>query len=344
LKLFMNADHGFSMENKIIVQLNGTSAETLKNELLKSGNVESVSAVSHIPAAGVHYGAFFKRSLDEKDWANINYFSVDEDYLKSIDVSMVAGRFFTAGDPSKKNFIVLNEEAVKAFHFNSGADALGQEIIRQEDSSRLQVIGIVKNYNHEMLMQKMKAMALLYNPSQFNLLQVKYSGSYSRAGEVVDAAWVKVNPAVKADYKDFAAEVHKLYNILFGDLVNVLGVIASLAIVISCLGLLGMATYTTETRIKEISIRKVLGSTDGALIYLLSKGFIAILLMAIIIAVPAAYFINNLWLEKLAYHVTVSVPMILSGVFILILFGALTVGSQTWRAAFVKPVENLKGE
>jgi putative ABC transport system permease protein len=146
------------------------------------------------------------------------------------------------------------------------------------------------------------------------------------------------------DYKDFAGEVHKLYDILFGDLVNVLGVISSLAILISCLGLLGMATYSTETRIKEISIRKVLGSNNGSLVYLLSKGFFGILLIAIVIGVPVAFMLNNLWLEKLAYHVSVDAWVILPGVLILIIFGVLTIGSQTWRATVVNPVDNLRGE
>ena len=104
-----------------------------------------------------------------------------------------------------------------------------------------------------------------------------------------------------------------------------------------------MATYNTETRIKEISIRKVLGS-NGSLVFLLSKGFFVILLIAIVIAVPAAYFLNNLWLEKLAYHVSINFPMIFVGVLILLIFGALTIGSQTWRATYVKAMENLKGE
>jgi len=121
-------------------------------------------------------------------------------------------------------------------------------------------------------------------------------------------------------------------------------VIAILAILISCLGLLGMATYTTETRIREISIRKVLGSSNSALVYLLSKGFFSILLISILIAVPAAYFINNLWLEQLAYHVSVDAITILIGVLALILIGTLTIGSQTWRAAFINPVDNLKSE
>jgi putative ABC transport system permease protein len=105
-----------------------------------------------------------------------------------------------------------------------------------------------------------------------------------------------------------------------------------------------MATYATETRVKEISIRKVLGSSDGSLVYLLSKGFVVVLLIAILIAVPAAYFLNNLWLEQLAYHVSVDVPVIGLGIAVLILFGTLTIGSQTYRAVFIKPVDNLKNE
>ena len=125
---------------------------------------------------------------------------------------------------------------------------------------------------------------------------------------------------------------------------SILSVIAFLAILISCLGLLGMATYATETRIKEISIRKVLGSSNASLIYLLSKGFVSILLVSILIAVPAAYFINNLWLEQIAYHVSVDALTIFSGVLALVVFGIVTIGSQTWRAAYINPVDNLKSE
>jgi len=345
LQLFLRADHGFNMSNKVIVQLNDTSPATLKAELLKFSNIENVTAASHLPAAGMTYGEGFKRSLDEKDWSTISYFSVDEDYLKNLDLSLVAGRFFEpAAGESNKNFIVLNEKAVASFHFESPAEAVGQEVIVQRDSSKLQIIGIVKDYNHQLLMQEMDAMALIYNPEEYHLLQVEYNGTYAQAGETVEAAWSKVNPMLKVDYKDFYEEVHKIYDIFFGDLVSVLSVVSFLAILISCLGLLGMATYTTESRMKEISIRKVLGSSDGSLVYLLSKGFFGVLLIAIVLAVPAAYFINNLWLEKLAYHVTVDLSVIVLGVVILIFFGTITIGSQTWRATFIKPVENLKSE
>ena len=343
LQLFLKSDHGFSMERNIVVNLGNSSPIALKNELIKYKNIESISIASHVPAAGTSYGEDYKRSLQDKDWTNLYYFSSDEDYLKNLSIPLVAGKYFDASaGESNKNFIVLNEMAVSKFNFTSPLEAIGQEIVMQKDSSRKQIIGVVKDYNHQMLMEKMDPMALVYNPEEYKILQVKYLGTYDEAGKNIETAWAKINPALQVDYKDFYGEVHKIYDIFFGDLVSILSVISILAITISCLGLLGMATYATETRIKEISIRKVLGSSNASLIYLLSKGFVVILMIAIVIAVPAAYFINNLWLEQLAYHVNVDVKTIVIGVFMLIIFGTLTIGSQTWRATYIKPVDNLK--
>jgi len=153
-----------------------------------------------------------------------------------------------------------------------------------------------------------------------------------------------VNPDLKIDYTEVKSEINKFYEVVFGDLVTVLGFVSTLAILISCLGLLGMATYATETRAKEISIRKVLGSTDGALVLLLSRGFLSILGLAVLIGVPLAYVVNNLWLEYIAYRTAMGVGTISLGVLLLVFFGALTIGSQTWRAVFINPVDNLKGE
>jgi putative ABC transport system permease protein len=345
LQLFLKADHGFNMEKKILLRLHNTSATTLKTELEKYSDIESVSAVSHVPASGTTYGDGFKKSLAEKDWTNLNYFAVDEDYLKNIDVNLVAGRYFRKEDgESNKNFIVINELAVKSLNYKSPIDALGEEIIYQPDSTKKQIIGVVKDYTHQLMVDKIQPMALMYNPAEIAILQIQYTGNYNDASKTVEKAWAAVNPSLKIDYKDFKGEILWFYDMIFGDLVNILGVVAFLAIVISCLGLLGMATYTTETRVKEISIRKILGSSNGSLVYLLSKGFLTILGIAIVIAVPAAYFINNLWLELIAFHITINAGMILLGVLVLIVFGVITIGSQTWRAAFINPVDNLKSE
>ncbi|MCD9017129.1 ABC transporter permease [Parachryseolinea silvisoli] len=344
LQLFLKADHGFSMEKKIVVGLSNTNYVALKTELLKYNNIENVSAVSHVPAAGISRSTSYKQSVDEKEWTELYYFSTDEDYLKNMNLHLVAGEFFPAEQLANNNYIVLNEMAVNAFHFSSAASAIGQQIILQDDSTRKQIIGVVEDYNHQMLFDKMKPMALTASEEEYTVLQVQYTGAYSEAGKSIEKAWATINPTLKIDYKDFNDEVHKIYDVFFGDLVSILSVIAFLAITISCLGLLGMATYATETRIKEISIRKVLGSSDGALLYLLSKGFGSMLLIAIVIAVPTAWFINNLWLEQLAYHVSVGMLTIAMSIFTLIVFGIVTIGSQAWRALYVKPVDNLRGE
>jgi putative ABC transport system permease protein len=343
LKLFMNKAHGFNMENNIVVALNSTKPETLKNELLKYNNIVAVSGASHVPAAGVSNSNGFKKSLDEKDWTNFGQFRVDEDYLKNMDLKLLAGRFFQTEDKDKQ-YIVINEAGVEKMFYESSLDAIGKELIFEHDSSKRTIIGVVADYNHRDLTRDISPMALNYTPGNFNILQVSYAGKYEDAAKALEKAWATVNPGLKIDYKEVESEIKQFYEIVFGDVVRVLGFISFLAILISCLGLLGMATYATETRIKEISIRKVLGSSSGALVLLLSKGFLTMLGLAVLIGVPAAFFINNLWLKLMAYHTSVNLPVIAMGVGVLLLFGALTIGSQTIRATFVKPVDNLKSE
>jgi putative ABC transport system permease protein len=345
LNLFLNKDYGFNMKENISIRLNKTSPTALKNELLRQSNIKSVSASSHIPAAGTSYSNGFKKDLSENDWTNLTYFLVDEDYLQNMKLKLVAGTFFLPGnDDLNKNRIVINEEAVKAFHFSSPAEALGEEIIYQQDSSKKVIIGVVKDYNHNALMSKVDNLGLMYNPSEFNLLQVRYSGTREESVKSIEKAWNSVNPGLKADFKDVEEEIKFFYNTIFGDIVNVVGVIAVLAIMISCLGLLGMATYTIETRMKEVSIRKVLGSSDQAVVLLLSKSFITLLLISVLIGVPLAWLLNNLWLQLMAYQTEMNFGVISIGVGILVLLGGITIGSQTIRAAFSNPIDTLKSE
>jgi putative ABC transport system permease protein len=313
--------------------------------MLRYSNIQTVTAASHIAASGPSNITGFKRSPDENDWTILSHFMVDEDYLKNMELKLVAGNFFMAEqEASNKDHIVINEEAVKKLQYRSPADAVGEEVISQSDSTRKTIIGVVVNYNHRALLQTISPLALMYNPGQFNLLQVRYSGSYENAVESIDKAWATIDPGLKVDYNEMKSEINLFYEIVFGDLIKILGAVSCMAILISCLGLLGMATYTTETRMKEIAIRKVLGSDGRSLVLLLSKGFLGVLVCAIALGVPAAYVVNNLWLELIAYRTTVGPFIIVRGIMILLLFGVLTIVSQTLTAAFVNPVRNLKSE
>ena len=345
LSLFLKADHGFDMSSNIVVRLGETKPDALKAKLLQHSHIVSASASSHVPAAGRTHSTGLKRSLEEKDWTEVSHYAVDEDYLENLTIPLIAGRYFIAGaGDSNRDFIVINEASVKYLHFSSPADALGEVVILQDDSTKKEIIGVIKDYNHQVLFAEIGPLAHLYNPEELNILQVKYNGNQEDAIATLEAAWKEVNPSLRVDYKIFEDEIKGFYNLVFGDVVNIVGVISVLAIIISCLGLLGMVTYTTEIRMKEISIRKILGAGHGALVYLLSKGFLRILLLSVLIAVPVAYYLNNLWLEHIAYRTTFDMVVIAIGVGILVLFAAITIGSQTLRAATVNPVDNLKNE
>ncbi|HEY0651622.1 MAG TPA: ABC transporter permease [Chryseosolibacter sp.] len=345
MQLFTNKDYGFTMENNISIRLNNTSAQSLKTELLKYTNVKNVAAASHIPASGVTYGNGFKKALEDKEWTTLDYYVVDEDYATNMEVEIISGRTFLHDHGAgNKNFVVINEQAVRALNFRSATEALGQQLVYRQDSTKKEIIGVVKDYNHNSLWSKVEPMAWLYNPTEIGLLQVRYEGTHEEASRSIEKAWAKVNPGLKSDYKEVEEEIKFFYNTVFGDIINILGFIAGLAIMISCLGLLGMATYSIETRMKEVSIRKVLGSTDQGLVLLLSKGFFKLLVIAVVIGVPLAWFVNNLWLELIAYHIQISFGIIAGGVSILLALGVVTIGSQTIRAAFANPAENLKNE
>ena len=344
LNLFLHNDNGFVVANKVIIHKGDTSLEVLKSELEKQPNIVSVSASSHVPMAGMVRGTDMQKPGTDT-WSNLSYFAVDEDYLDNMGLKLVAGEFFqeNAGT-SNANFIVLNEEAVKAYELGSPAEAIGQHLIIRSDSSEKRIIGVVKNYYHELFTDKLSPMGLMYLPEEYSLLQISYSGDLQNATSTVGKVWTGINPGLKADVKEFKAEMGVLYEIVFGTMVKVLGFIATLAIIISCLGLLGMATYTIQTRKKEIAVRKILGSSNKSLVLILSKGYLKIIIIAIALAIPAAYFINTLWLENLVLHVTVDVLTISLGVLILGVLGIITIGSQTLQAVYLNPVENLKDE
>jgi putative ABC transport system permease protein len=345
LNLFTHQEHGFNMQRNVMIRLNSTAYQPLKNELQKYNNITSVSAASHVPAAGTSYGCAIKRKMEDPESVDAGYFLVDEDYVANMDLKLLAGEFFQAAKGSSNNsFAVINEAAVKKMGFQSNQDAIGEPIVFMNDSTSKTIVGVVSNYNHRDLTRAISPVMLLYQPEAFNVVQVAYLGTYNNASKSIEKAWATVNPGVKIDYTEVASEINKFYDIVFGDLVKVLGFISFLAIFISCLGLLGMATYATETRVKEISIRKVLGSSGASLVLLLSRGFATMLGLAILIGVPLSYFVNNLWLETIAYHTSVGLGTIGIGVLVLIIFGVITVGSQTLRATLVNPVDNLKSE
>lgn len=148
LELFRVKDHGFSMSDNIVIRLNDTPADALKTELLKYPNIKNAAAASHVPASGTTYGNGFKKSLEDREWTSVNYFVSDEDYLKNLDVALVAGEAFKAeAGKANSNSVIINEEAVRSFQYASPFDAIGEELIYQPDSSRKTIVGVLRYFS-----------------------------------------------------------------------------------------------------------------------------------------------------------------------------------------------------
>lgn len=345
LQLFRGTDHGFNRDNNIVLRLNGTSSESLKAELSRYGNIESVAAASHMPATGESRGGGFSNEATGSDWITLMYFSTDEHYMENLALPLAAGRSFdTTNAAANLNYIILNEEAVKALHYKSNAEAVGEQVLFQEDSTRKTIVGVVRDYNHQVLLSTIRPMALLYIPRDYRIAHVKYTGTEEEAMATIASAWKAVQPDLKLDAAPFADKLAWFYDTTFGDLASIVSAMAILAVFISCMGLMGMATYTTETRVKEVSIRKVLGSGNRQIVALLSAGFIRLIVVAALIGTPLAWLLNNQWLEMLAYRTSVNASVITLSVGMLFVLGAVTIGSQTIRAAFMNPADNLRNE
>jgi putative ABC transport system permease protein len=161
----------------------------------------------------------------------------------------------------------------------------------------------------------------------------------------LEAVWKKLDPIHPLEWKMMEEEIDEAYEQAgFLDVLNIVGYISFLAISLACLGMLGMAMYSTQTRLKEIGVRKVLGASSEQLTFLLSKSFLVLMGIAAIVGIPAGYFLGELFLTQYAYKIEITPLLIFAGIFIVGGLGMLVIASQTWRAASVNPVESLRYE
>lgn len=342
--LLTTSDYGFNTDNVWTLRVKSEEQAQLKAEIEKYSSIENVSAASHLPSTGTTYGETIKRNLADEA-KGVDYFVMDEDYLENLEIELIAGQNFPENLSSKEErFILINEKAVEFYQFESIHAALNETLFLG-DSTEVKILGVVENYHHQPLMMNVGPLVLRYNPEQFNVLQMRYSeGNKERAEQDIITAYQALYPKKVVQLEPLNAEINEFYDILFGDLIKIFGLFSTLAIVIASMGLLGMVTYTIQLKLKEVSIRKVLGATSPHLVMVLSRGFILLLGIGIVIAVPAAYFLNNLWLQHIAVRVSMNVEVLALGIGIILLFGLVTIGSQTLRASLLNPIKFLKDE
>ena len=340
MNFMVTKEYGFNADNNVVIQLYKTPRERLVTELEQYSNLMNVSAAGFTPASGTSSDQIIKKGEEELSF-NVHY--VDENYLDNMNLNLIAGRNFERSGFERK--VILNQKAVDIMGFGSSVDAVGKSLDLRSDSLDVQVIGVVEDYHHETLLSEIKPMMMIYDPSEFNILQVKInSGSYEEAIRNIEEAWAAVNPGLQIEYKLLSDEIAFFADLLFGDMTKIIAFISFLAILISCLGLLGMVIFSMQSRIKEVSIRKVLGATNQVLVYLLSKGFLVLMGISILITVPLAWIVNDAWLSSIAYRVSISWEVMFFSILLVSAMGVVVIGSQTWRTANTNPARVLRDE
>jgi putative ABC transport system permease protein len=342
---YMAFDYGMNTENIVNISLQGVDRDKAATEISQVPGVVSISASDLIPAAGQTNGDEYRRP-GETDYRSANTISADENFIDNLGLKLIAGKQVLPTTDSTMAQVIVNEEMARAFGYEQPSQIIGTVFEGKWSKRQVMVAGVVKDFRFQLLINSDKTGPLLIfnNPSAFNFLNVKVSTSDTRAlTTALEAKWKTLDPLHPMKYRFFNEQLAGTHRAIF-DVVSILGFISFLAIVIACLGLLGMATYMVERRKKEVGIRKVLGAAGWGITLLLSKAFLKMLAVAVLIGAPLSYFISKLWLEILPNRVEFGFGTVALATSVLMILGLITIGSQTIHASRVNPVDTLKEE
>ncbi len=351
LNYIRHKDLGYDREHVLVVhnlwRMGSSEAGTFKNEVKQLSGVENATMSGYLPTFDNNNGtSLFKDPvLDQKRALLTQVWAVDEDYITTLGIQMVQGRNFSKDMPTDSTAIIVNEAAAKMLGW---AKPVGQFLYAPADNmlSRLNkkhIIGVIKNFNFKSLRDNVTPMSLYLDQDRGALSIRLRSDDIPSLLSQIRSKWEAVASREQFDYsfmdEDFDAQYRAEQRV--GGISVTFTV---LAIVIACLGLFGLAAYAAEQRTKEIGIRKVLGANVSALVGLLARDFILLVLIAILLAVPLAWWAMHSWLQGFAYRVGISwwLPALAGGGAALIAF--ITVSFQSIRAALANPIKSLRSE
>jgi ABC-type antimicrobial peptide transport system permease subunit len=279
----------------------------------------------------------------------------DDHFCKMYELHLIAGRFLEASDTNyvaqsvaEKDQImkaVVNEQLIKELEFKSNEDALGERIWIGWNSGNIEIVGVVRDFNTGSLHETIKSTLITPNPKDYEQTGIKIiaNSNLPETLAAIEAAWKTAYPEGIFTYKFLDEQIDSFYK-AEERLFTLFKVFAGLAMFISCLGLWGLATFSAQARTKEIGIRKVLGASVNKIMLLLSKDFLMLVLISLLIATPIAWYGMNEWLQNYAFRTEITWWIFgLSGA-LAILIAVITVSFQAIKAALSNPVESLRSE
>jgi len=351
-----NKNLGFNKEEIMFFPMRGDNMnnnyESFKNQLLTSPKVSSVSIGYGFPGDLVAGDEVLVPENGQTKMHPATQLMVDHDYIKTLGLQMIAGRDFSKEiKTDETEAFIINETAVKELGYGTPENALGKPLmwtvwysVSPDSLKKGKIIGVVKDFHYKSLYDKVTTAVLqIYPPAYWKVaVKMNTAGIENTVAHVKDV-WTKFSPDYPLEYKFLNENFDQMYR-SEDKLRSLLWIFTAIAIFVGCLGLFGLAAYAAQRRIKEIGVRKVLGANVQGIVFLLSKDFLKLVLIALVIASPVAWYFMNKWLEDFAYRINISWWVFALAGLSAILIAVFTVSFQAIKAAVANPVKSLRTE
>ena len=345
-------DLGFNTQNILNIDMQGNKPDALLEELGEVPEVTSLSRSFITTGVGNAWGGYMQYK-DSRDSALVLTNHVDENYLPLHEYKLVAGTNFIERPTTARaaREVIVNEQVLKRFNIaaNDPGKAIGEEITfsnAQGNRRKMTIVGVMKDFHYGKVENLIEPVAFMFwTPQDRAIINAKIQSTDMLATMAkIESVWKKIDRVHPFRAKFYDQEIEDAYSEL-SSMLKIIGLLSFLAISIAAMGLFGMVVFTTETRLKEISIRKVMGASAGNLVFLLSRSFLLLLAISALIALPVTYFFfTNVVLTNFPYHTPVQIAELLVGLLAVLLIAFITIGSQTMKAARSNPAQVLKSE
>ena len=343
LNYLKTSDQGFDQKNVVGLQLNGPMVRkypVLKQSLLENQNIKYVTSTNTAVGEGSGKVIFNVETDQGMSQKGVNFAVIDHDFIETLGIKMLKGREFQQDMPSDTlTGVVVNEAFAKRMNWS---EPVGKKVeLKPFIDGR--VIGVMKDYHQTGMYNSIESLMLLYRPLN-NVIYIKLSGSDTKQTlSFIEKKWKEIFPDQPFVYAYLSERFNRQFE-ADDKRGLVFTMFTVLAILIACLGLFGLASYMVEQRTKEIGIRKVFGANENTILGLISKDFLILVAIGIVIAVPVAYYFMNRWLENYVYRTKIGVPLLLTAALLTILITFLTISYKSYQASIMNPARALKAE